>query len=61
MTELVVALGLLLVIEGLLYAVMPDTAKAMMRHVLETSDVTLRRLGVAALASGVFLVWLVKG
>ena len=53
------ALGLVLVIEGLLYALVPAQLKAMMQSVQKLSDDQLRVAGVAAMASGVVAVWLV--
>ncbi|MCA0434758.1 MAG: DUF2065 domain-containing protein [Proteobacteria bacterium] len=54
------ALGLVLVIEGLLYALVPGH----LRHMLETlralSDEQLRILGTVALALGVLAVWLAQ-
>ncbi|WP_421694756.1 DUF2065 domain-containing protein [Aestuariivirga sp.] len=53
------ALGLVLVIEGLLYALVPSQLKAMMLAVQKLSDDQLRIGGVAAMATGVVAVWLV--
>ncbi|MCX7348060.1 MAG: DUF2065 domain-containing protein [Alphaproteobacteria bacterium] len=53
------ALGLVLVIEGLLYALVPSQLKAMMQQVEKLSDDHLRLGGVAAMATGVVAVWLV--
>ena len=53
------ALGLVLVIEGLLYALVPAQLKAMMLSVQKLSDDQLRIAGVAAMATGVVAVWLV--
>lgn len=57
--KLLTALGLVLVIEGLLYALVPAQLKAMMRSVEKLSDDHLRIGGVAAMATGVVAVWLV--
>lgn len=59
--ELLTALGLVLVIEGLLYALVPGHLKAMMKTVEKLSDDQLRLGGVAAMAAGVAVVWLVRG
>ena len=53
------ALGLVLVIEGLLYALVPAQLKAMMQSVGRLSDDQLRIAGVAAMTTGVVAVWLV--
>jgi len=53
------SLGLVLVIEGLLYALVPAQLKAMMVSVQKLSDDQLRLGGVVAMATGVVAVWLV--
>ncbi len=58
--DLLTALGLVLVIEGLLYALVPAKLKAMMQAVQKLSDDQLRMGGVAAMATGVAAVWLVR-
>ena len=57
--DLLTALGLVLVIEGLLYALVPAQLKAMMQTVQKLSDDQLRIGGVAAMATGVVAVWIV--
>ena len=61
MADFIVALGLVFVIEGLIFAVSPGAAKNAMAHVLETPDGLLRIVGVASAVLGVLLVWLVRG
>ncbi len=61
MSDLLVAIGLVLAIEGTLYAVAPQSLKAMMRAVLDLPDAHLRVAGVCALAVGVLVVWFVRG
>ena len=58
--ELLVALGLVFVIEGLLYALVPGHLKTMMRAMENVPDETLRIGGLAALGFGVFVVWVVQ-
>jgi uncharacterized protein YjeT (DUF2065 family) len=60
MNDLVTALGLVLVIEGLLYALAPEQAKRMMATVFKTPSDNLRVIGMLALASGVAVVWVAK-
>ncbi|WP_328590055.1 DUF2065 domain-containing protein [Roseibium marinum] len=55
------ALGLVLVVEGVLYALAPGGMKAVMRSALETPDQTLRIAGLLAAGVGVFLVWIIRG
>jgi uncharacterized protein YjeT (DUF2065 family) len=61
MADFIVALGLVFVIEGLIFAASPGAAKRAMAHVLETADGPLRIVGVASAILGVILVWLVRG
>ncbi|MBO6508114.1 MAG: DUF2065 domain-containing protein [Roseibium sp.] len=61
MSELITAIGLVLVLEGVLYALLPGGMKSVMRSALETPDQTLRTAGLVAAAIGVFLVWIVRG
>ncbi len=61
MTDFIVAIGLVFVIEGLIFAASPASAKNAMAHVLETPDGTLRVIGIASAVIGVVLVWLVRG
>jgi uncharacterized protein len=61
MTELVTVLGLVLAAEGVLYALAPGGLKRAMAAMQAVPDDALRLGGVAALAMGVFLVWLARG
>lgn len=61
MGDLVVALGLVLVIEGLLWALAPETAEHLVKMAAETPKKTLQTFGWLAVASGLVLVWLIRG
>lgn len=54
------ALGLVLVFEGLTYALVPRQMQIMMRMLQEQSPEQLRLMGAVVMALGVFVVWLVK-
>ena len=56
-TEFVMALGFVLVIEGLLYALVPGQLKQMLLMLLRTSDDQLRFVGLVAMTIGVLVVW----
>ncbi len=60
MHDILVAIGLVLVIEGLLYALFPDGIRRMAKMAEQMPDQALRTGGVAALALGVLIVWLVR-
>jgi hypothetical protein len=61
MSDLIVAIGLVLAIEGLICAAFPRTAKRMAAHAVETPETSLRIAGVISAVLGVVLVWLVRG
>ena len=61
MSELVTALGLVLVAEGLLYALAPDLAKRLAEVARGQTPDVLRAGGVVAVAIGVVIVWLARG
>lgn len=61
MSDFLAALGLVLVIEGLVYGGMPRLAKRLAEQVLEMPDSALRTAGITAMMLGVFVVWLVRG
>ena len=61
MSDFLVALGLVFVIEGLIFAAFPGSAKRAMAAVLETPDNVLRIVGIVSAVIGVVLVWLVRG
>ena len=61
MGDFITALGLVLVIEGALYALFPDAMQRMMEQVLEMPPQALRSAGLIAAFVGVGIVWLVRG
>jgi uncharacterized protein YjeT (DUF2065 family) len=61
MSDFIVAVGLVLAIEGLIYAAFPQAAKRMAANALAASDGLLRIAGVVAAILGVVLVWLMRG
>ena len=61
MSDLVAALGLVLVIEGLLWAAFPSMAIRILQAAVETSEATLRFAGLATIGAGVLIVWLIRG
>jgi uncharacterized protein len=61
MSDFLAALGLVFVIEGLIFAAFPEAAKRAMTNVLETADVSLRLIGIGSAIIGLLVVWLVRG
>jgi uncharacterized protein len=60
MRDLWTALALVLVIEGILYALLPETMKRVAIRVTVASPQILRAAGLLCAAVGVALVWLVR-
>ncbi len=61
MTDLATGVALVLVLEGLLWAVSPGAMKRAAEMALALADQQLRLAGLVAVAAGVVLVWLVRG
>lgn len=61
MIDLATAVALVLVLEGLLWAVSPGAMKRAAAMALSLADEQLRLAGLVAVALGVLLVWLVRG
>ena len=60
MSDILVALGLVLVLEGALYALFPEFMKRVAAQALETPGDTLRVAGLISAGLGVGLVWLIR-
>ena len=61
MKELIVAVGLLFVIEGLLYAIFPTQMKKMLQQMQNISGSNLRTGGLFFALIGFIIVWIIKG
>ena len=60
MNDFLVGVGLVLVIEGLLWALAPGLAARLLELAASTPEQQLRTGGAVAVAFGVLLVWLVR-
>ncbi|MCW5715094.1 MAG: DUF2065 domain-containing protein [Bauldia sp.] len=60
MSDLLVGLGIALALEGTFYALLPGRAREAVRRALDGPEGRIRVLGLAALAAGVAIVWLVR-
>ena len=60
MSDFLVALGLVFVIEGLVFAAFPGSAKRALTAVLETADLPLRLMGIGSAVVGLIIVWLAR-
>lgn len=61
MTDLAVGFGLVLVIEGLLWALAPQTALRMLQAVSDMPLGQVKMFGTVSVALGVVVVWLARG
>lgn len=61
MNDFLDAIGLVLVIEGLIYCGFPRFARRLAEEVRGTSDTVLRIGGLIAMLAGVVLVWVIRG
>ena len=61
MEDFLAALGLVFVIEGLIFAAFPRHAKRAMETVAETPEASLRMIGIGSAVVGLVVVWLVRG
>jgi uncharacterized protein YjeT (DUF2065 family) len=60
MAEFIVAVGLVLVIEGLLFAAFPRAAKRLAASALESPE-TSRLAGIVSAVLGIVLIWIMRG
>ena len=61
MKDLIVGFGLVLVFEGLLWGLAPDTARKMLADLASLPDRSLKFASWSFVVAGVFLVWLIRG
>lgn len=60
MKELLLALCLAIVLEGLIYALFPNGMRRLMQVFLEASEAAIRLTGLGAAAVGLGLIWLIR-
>ena len=60
MKDLILALGLLLFIEGLFFAIFPTRIKNMLKAIEKIPETKLRSVGVFFLILGFLIVWYIK-
>ena len=61
MSDLVVGLGLVLVIEGLLWALVPNMATRLLEAAASVPANVLRIAGWSSVFAGLSLVWIIRG
>ena len=60
MLDFLTAIGLVLVLEGVLYALFPEGMQRMMAQALQMSPNMLRKGGILAAFVGFAIVWLIR-
>jgi uncharacterized protein YjeT (DUF2065 family) len=61
MSQFLEALGLVFVIEGLVFAAFPAQTRRAVAAVLETSDQILRVVGLLSAVFGLAVIWFIRG
>lgn len=61
MSDLIVGIGLVFVVEGLLYAAFPGAMRKMVLDITKLPDFSMRAIGLLSLVIGVIIVWAVRG
>ena len=57
MSTLLLAIGLVLILEGLAYALAPSLLERMLEILRSLPESTVRQIGLLAVVSGMILVW----
>jgi uncharacterized protein YjeT (DUF2065 family) len=58
--DFLIGLGILFMIEGILFAAAPEWMRRAMKSALATPDNVLRGVGIGSAVAGLFLIWLVR-
>jgi hypothetical protein len=58
--DFLIGLGILFVLEGLMFAAAPSWIKRAMKSALAMPDVTLRAVGIGSAVAGLILIWVVR-
>jgi uncharacterized protein YjeT (DUF2065 family) len=59
-SDLVIALGLALAIEGILFAAFPEAVKRAMLDAAQTPSERMRIVGIGSATLGVVIIWVVR-
>ena len=58
MATILLAIGLVLVVEGLVFALAPSRLEDLVKLIAETTVETRRLIGLGAIALGVLIIWM---
>jgi len=59
-TDFIVGVGILFVLEGLMFAASPAWMRRAMKSALATPDNILRNVGIVSAVAGLVLIWFVR-
>ncbi|MEW6638965.1 MAG: DUF2065 domain-containing protein [Pseudomonadota bacterium] len=59
-SDLLIGVGILLVVEGLLFLALPNWMREAMKSAIVTPDNILRAVGLASAVLGLILIWLIR-
>ena len=59
-TDFLIGLGILFVLEGLMFAASPEWMRKAMKSALTTPDNVLRVVGIGSAVAGLILIWVVR-
>ncbi len=59
-TDFLVGVGILLVLEGLLFAGFPVAMRKAMKSAMKSPDTMLRIVGLGSAVAGLLLIWLMR-
>lgn len=58
--DLLIGVGVLLVLEGLMFAASPTWMRQAMKSAMQTPDNILRGVGLASAVGGLLLIWAIR-
>ncbi|HLI98966.1 MAG TPA: DUF2065 domain-containing protein [Bradyrhizobium sp.] len=58
--DFLIGVGILFVIEGLIFAAVPAWIRRAMQSALVTPDAVLRAVGIGSAVAGLILIWVVR-
>ena len=58
--DFLIGLGVLFVIEGILFAASPTWMRRAMKSALATPDYILRAVGIGSAVAGLILIWVIR-
>ncbi|KIZ42302.1 MULTISPECIES: DUF2065 domain-containing protein [Rhodopseudomonas] len=58
--DLLIGIGILFVLEGLMFAALPSWMRRAMKSALATPDNILRLSGIGSAVAGLILIWVVR-